>query len=64
MKNSREKERELMDSLRQLDQQYDELRIDCDKKDEEIVQLRTKENEIVSETRRCGLLIIMIILLV
>ena len=64
MKNSREKERELMDSLRQLDQQYDELRIDCDKKDEEIVQLKTKENEIVSETRRCGLLIIMIILLV
>ena len=40
--------------MKHIDEQYDELRIKCDQKDEEILQLKTERKELVSG---CGILI-------
>ena len=51
VKIKEEKIKEVTNSLNLLDHEHDKLRIDCDKKDEEIDRLKKHLNELVSVTR-------------
>lgn len=47
MKNSKEKELTSASSLKKLDDECSTLKIECDKKDEELNELRKCKNELV-----------------